>query len=209
MAWNPYYLVVQSFFKLCFLELFDGRVYGAENIPKTGAFLAAANHMSFLDPPFISAIIKRSDMFYFARKTLMNSWFLGFILKRINTIPVNRDGSDVAAIKKVFNLLKSGHGVAIFPEGSRSPDGEIHRAKAGIGLIACRSSVPVIPMRLFGTYDIWNRKKKWPNISARASVVVGKPIYNNTYDPGAEHENRYQYAADQIMESIKLLQKPE
>ncbi|MDR1458323.1 MAG: 1-acyl-sn-glycerol-3-phosphate acyltransferase [Puniceicoccales bacterium] len=210
MAWNPYYLVVQSFFRLCFLEIFDGSAYGIENIPKAGAFLAAANHVSFLDPPFVSAIIKRSDIFYFTRKTLIASGLLGFILKRINTIPADRDrGSDITAIKKVFNLLKNGHGVVIFPEGSRSNDGEIHKAKPGIGLIACRSSVPVVPIRLFGTYEIWGRQSKWPDITTKAKVVVGAPISSNVYDPGPGHEDRYQYATDRIMESIKALKKPE
>ncbi|MDR0351172.1 MAG: 1-acyl-sn-glycerol-3-phosphate acyltransferase [Puniceicoccales bacterium] len=209
MAWNPYYLVVQSFFKLCFREIFDGNVHGKENIPKTGAFLTAANHASFLDPPFISAIINRSDMFYFARKTLMTSGLLGFIVKRINTIPVDRDaGSDITAIKKVFNLLKNGHGVVIFPEGARSPDGEIHEAKPGIGLIACKSSVPVVPMRLFGTYEIWGRQRKWPSINVKAHIVVGHPLHSAIYDPGPEHKNRYQCATNRIMESIKALQEP-
>jgi 1-acyl-sn-glycerol-3-phosphate acyltransferase len=209
VAWNPYYLVVQSFFKLCFVEIFDGCVYGVENIPETGAFIAAANHASFLDPPFISAIMKRSDVFFFARKTLIVPGLFGFILSRINTIPVDRDnGSDVAAIKKVFNLLKNGHGVVIFPEGARSPDGAIHEARAGIGLLACRSSVPVIPIRLFGTYEIWSKETRWPNINTEATVVVGRPMHSIIYDPGPNHEDRYQYAADRIMEAIRLLEEP-
>jgi 1-acyl-sn-glycerol-3-phosphate acyltransferase len=190
--------------------MFRGRVYGLENIPESGAFIAAANHVSFLDPPFISAIMKRSDMYYFARKTLMVSGVMGFIIKRINTIPINREtGSDVAAIKRAISLVKNGHGVVIFPEGARSSDGKIQEAKPGIGLIACKTSVPVIPIRLFGTYEILNRTKKWPNFSTKPIVVVGSPIHASDYDPGLNYENKYHYTSNVIMNRIRSLQKPE
>ncbi|MDR0444977.1 MAG: 1-acyl-sn-glycerol-3-phosphate acyltransferase, partial [Puniceicoccales bacterium] len=105
MEINLYYKTVRHFFSIAFRELWAGEVYGNENIPPSGPCLIAVNHASFLDPPFIAAACPQREIFYFARQTLFKAGFWNFILSRINTIPVDRDGtSDIRAIRRVLKL---------------------------------------------------------------------------------------------------------
>ena len=136
---------------------FRGEVTGLENLPREGAFLIAANHASFLDPPMIGCQIQR-QLAYFARKTLWKPGLATWWLDAVGTIPVDRDGGqDVSAIKRVLRALKEGKGLIVFPEGTRSPDGTMKAPKAGVGFICCRAQVPVVPARIFGSFEAYGK----------------------------------------------------
>ena len=123
--------------------LFRGEVNGLENLPKSGGFLIASNHASHLDPPLVGAHITQQVCF-FARKTLWKPGFASWWLDAVGTIPVDRDGgSDVQAIKRVLRAIAQDKVIILFPEGTRSPDGRLQTAKAGVGMMACRTGVPV------------------------------------------------------------------
>ena len=115
-------------------SLFDLRVYGQENIIEEGPALLAMNHQSFLDPPFAGISCQR-PIHYLGRKTLFDIPVIGAILRRINVIGVDREGSDVAALKAVMRVLKSGGCTIVFPEGTRTLDGSLQAAKPGAGFI--------------------------------------------------------------------------
>jgi 1-acyl-sn-glycerol-3-phosphate acyltransferase len=209
MKMNLYYRSVRQFFALAFRELWGGEVYGSENLPLSGACLLAANHMSFLDPPFVAAACPQREIFYFARQTLFRPGFWHFILSRINTIPVDRDGdSNLKAIRKGLKLLHEGQGVTIFPEGTRTSDGHFQKAQDGVGFLACRSAVPVVPLRLFGTYAIWNRHHSAPDFHRRAQLVIGPAILPARYDPGPSHPQRYPESARRILNAVRQLSLP-
>ncbi|MDR2983070.1 MAG: 1-acyl-sn-glycerol-3-phosphate acyltransferase [Puniceicoccales bacterium] len=198
---NPTYTVVYHAARW-FADLF-GRVdiSGLENVPNTGCIIAC-NHQSFMDPPLVGCIIPK-EIFFFARKTLFNNPLLGHILTTCNTIPVDRDGgSDVAAFKKVFSVLKSGHSLLMFPEGTRSKDGNLQEAKAGVGLIACKTQVPILPVRVFGAEKLLPRGSSLPRPSARVSVIFRKPLFPAEFDPGAKHPERFLEASRRVMEKI-------
>ncbi len=187
---------------------FRGEVTGLENLPTEGSFLIAANHASFLDPPLIGSQVQR-QIAYFARKTLWKPGVAAWWLDTVGTIPVDRDGGqDVSAIKRVLRALKEDKGLILFPEGTRSPDGSLQAPKAGVGLICCRAQVPVVPVRIFGSFEAYG-KGRGLRLGTPVSIVFGRPVPPSVYDePGAGKE-RYQIASNRIMERIAALQKPE
>jgi 1-acyl-sn-glycerol-3-phosphate acyltransferase len=98
--------------------------------------------------------------------------------------------------------------MVIFPEGTRSTDGELQQAKAGIGLLACRSRAQVLPVRVFGAHNVYSRKHKIPNARGRIKIVYGKCLQPDEFDPGKGTDERYQVAINRIMGAIKDLKKP-
>lgn len=205
---HPIFRIICDCFNTCFRELFDGGVFGDENLPRTGPYLLACNHLSFWDPPFIGASVFNREIFPFARKTLFRTPFRNWLFSRLNCIPVDRDGSDIAAIKTVFKLLKSGKPVMIFPEGTRSYDGNLLPAQPGVGMLALKTNVPVIPCRIFGAYEIMNRLSSWPDWNVTADIVFGKPILPEEFMKFSTSENKHQQVADYIMEKITELKLP-
>ena len=180
--------------------------YGLENIPRTGAFLLACNHNSFLDPLIAGCLLPR-QIYFFARKTLFDSPCWRWLLSRLRTIPIDREGgSDITAFKHVFATLRAGNGLLVFPEGTRSSEGTLQKARRGVGLIACRTQVPIVPTRIFGSYGTWGRHHKFLTLDSPLSVVYGKPIFPGDYDPGKMHPDRFQKVADEIMKAIGQLQ---
>jgi 1-acyl-sn-glycerol-3-phosphate acyltransferase len=195
-------------FKTGFYELFDGAIYGLGNIPREGAFLVACNHASYFDPPFLGAALEKREIFSLAKKSLFGSRIWKWLFTRLSSIPVDRSGADVSAVRSVLKLLRSGESMMIFPEGTRSIDGKIRDARAGVGMFACKSGVQVVPCRIFGTYEIMNRLSHFPNFNGRVAIVFGKPLQSSEYDNRAS-ATRYQDAADVIMDRIRALEIPE
>jgi 1-acyl-sn-glycerol-3-phosphate acyltransferase len=205
---NPYYLTTILFSDLCLKELFNGKIYGQENIPRSGPFIVAPNHLSHLDPPFIGAAFRKRELMFLGRKTLFKPGFWNCLLSHINVIPVDKENAaDISAIRKALTLLKKGFGLAIFPEGTRSLDGNFGPAQAGIGFLACKSQVPVIPVRVFGTYKILKKHTTLPDIRQSASIVIGPPILPEAYD--RFQEERYLRTAEYILGRIKEIQEPQ
>ena len=186
---------------------FRGEVVGLENLPASGSFLLAANHASFLDPPLIGAQVQR-QIAYFARKTLWKPGLASWWLDTVGTIPVDRDGGqDVSAIKRVLRALKDNWGLILFPEGTRSPDGQLQAPKPGVGLICCRAQVPVIPVRIFNSFVAYG-KGRGLRLGTPVTVVFGAPILPAEYDDSAAGKERYQVASERIMARIAALREP-
>jgi 1-acyl-sn-glycerol-3-phosphate acyltransferase len=200
--YNATRILADCFFSTCY----DFEIYGAENIPRRGSVIFAANHVSFYDPPAIGARIPR-QINYFARDTLYRGWFGKFLLA-IDTIPVARDNADIRSIKAIFKALKKDGAVAIYPEGTRSEDGALLPPKPGAGMIACKSRATVIPTRLFGTFEAYGRQHKRPSLGGPIQIVYGKPIQCEMIDPGSEHPERYIEASRRIMSHIAELRQP-
>ncbi len=187
---------------------FRGQVIGQENLPGSGAFLLAANHASFIDPPVVGSMVPR-QLCFFARKTLWKPGLPAWWLDSVGTIPVDRDGGqDVSALKRVLKALKEDKGLILFPEGTRSPDGRLQPPKAGVGFIACRAQVPVVPVRIFGSFEAFGRGVKIPRLGTPISIVFGAPVPPQRYDEPAAGKERYQIASDRIMAEIARLELP-
>jgi len=184
---------------------FDFQVYGRENFIEEGAAILASNHQSYLDPPCVGMAC-RNEIYYLARNTLYQRPLIGPLLKRLNTVPVDRDRGDVSSIKTIIRLLRSGHRVIIFPEGTRSTDGKLQPARAGLGMIIAKTLAPVVPVRVFGSFDALPRAGglKFRSVS----VVVGKPM-RFTKDDVKGDRDVYQILSNQVMEQIASLKLPD
>ncbi|GAB4282760.1 MAG: lysophospholipid acyltransferase family protein [Opitutales bacterium] len=205
-AQSELYRIAQATTRSVVEWLLKGEVAGRHHIPKKGSFLIASNHLSYLDPPAIGCLLER-PIYYFARDTLFKPGFADWLLRSLNSIPVKRDAdSDVKAMREILKLLKSqGEGLLFFPEGTRSMDGKLQKAKPGIGMIACKTCVPVIPVRLYGTDHAWGKGQKTLNLRTNVSIHIGAPLYPQDYDPNPKEENRYQAASNRIMAAIAAL----
>lgn len=187
---------------------FRGDVSGVENIPEAGPFILAANHVSFLDPLLLGAKIPR-EIHYLARKTLFKKGFRGWVLRRVNAIPVDLENeSDVGAIRQVLALLREGGAILLFPEGTRTSNGRLQAAKAGVGLIACKAGVPVVPARIFGGFDAFGRHLRHPRFFTPVNVGFGPVLSPPEFDQGGRGKNRYQAASEAIMKAIAALRPP-
>lgn len=205
---TPVYGVCHYIIRVAFDMFFRGEVAGTNHFPKTGPFLIAANHASHLDPPMIGTHVPR-QMCFFARRTLWHGGIASWWLDTVGTIPVDRDGGqDISALKRVLRALGEGKVTILFPEGTRSPDGRLQAPKPGMGFIACKTQVPVVPARIFGSFEAFGKGAKFPRLGTPLTVVFGRPIPPATYDdPGAGKE-RYQLASQRIMTEIAKLQPP-
>ena len=166
----------------------------------------ASNHVSYLDPPAIGASFRR-PIYYFARDTLFRG-MAGPILRGVNAVPVNnRGGSDLAAMRRAIEVLKNGEGLLVFPEGTRSPDGNFLPARRGIGLLACKGGVPVLPARVFGTFEALGKGKnlQW---GRKLKIRFGPLVHPEKFDPGKTTKERFETASNNILNAIKGIEEP-
>ncbi len=200
------YAACYQFSKFVAQSFFDLRVFGQDHIVEEGPALLAMNHQSFLDPPF-AGISCRREVSYLARKTLFDIPVAGPIIRRLNVIGVDRDGSDVAALKAVIRVLRTGGCTVVFPEGTRSRDGKLQPARAGAGFIIAKTLAPVVPMRIFGAFDAFPRGAKFPRMTP-VTVVVGEPMRFTADDVAGDPRLVFQRLSEQVMAKIATLENP-
>ena len=134
------------------------KVVGVQNVPKTGGVIIASNHASYLDPPAVGASSRRVRMTHFmARNSLFRNPLMGFWLRKSGVIPLDRDKGDLKAMKTAIQFLKDGACVALFPEGTRSPDGQLQEPKPGVGFLVAKGAAPVVPVYVHGSYEAWSK----------------------------------------------------
>lgn len=186
-------------------SLFSLEIEGLEHIPQAGPFILASNHASHFDPPAIGSIIGR-NIFFFARKSLFKPGFAKWLLDQLNTIPVDRDGdSDIGALRRTIKVLEEGEGLVLFPEGTRTHDGTLGAAKPGVGLIACKTQAPVIPVVIRGSYDALPRGARFPTWGHPLRIQFGRPLLPAAYDSLRRDKERYVQASKVIMQAIEAL----
>ncbi len=156
------------------ISLYGLRIEGREQWPATGGGLICANHQSMFDPPLVGLTCSRR-MNYLARDTLFRVPGLAQLIRFLDAIPIDREGGGLAGLKETLRRLKAGELVLIFPEGTRTHDGQLHPLKPGFISVARRSRVPLIPVGLDGAYQAWPRTAPFPRLG-RVSVVIGEPI---------------------------------
>lgn len=210
---NFLYRLGWIFFRAAFAVYFRWRVFGANHVPQTGAVILASNHASYLDPPVVGAGLNRS-ISYLARESLFRFPALGWLFRQWNAVPVDREGGGAKGLQIILDRLRAGDGIILFPEGTRTRDGKLQPARSGIGLIVVKSDAPVVPVRVFGTFEAWGRNQKFPRPKAVA-VTYGAPLRFEKLRAEAKNCDKarlkkiYQEIADEIMAAIARLEPHE
>ncbi|HLZ53489.1 MAG TPA: lysophospholipid acyltransferase family protein [Verrucomicrobiae bacterium] len=201
------------FFRAWYATYFRWRVFNPERVPETGAVILASNHASFLDPPLVGAGLKRG-INYLARESLFRFPGVGALLRSWSAVPVDRDGGGAAGLKAILDRLLAGGGIILFPEGTRTRDGKLQGARSGIGLVVIKSTAPVVPVRVFGTYEAYGRHIKFPR-PKRIAVKYGQAMNFEKLRAEARNCSKprlkeiYQQIADEIMAAIAKLEPRE
>jgi 1-acyl-sn-glycerol-3-phosphate acyltransferase len=167
--------------------LWRPEVTGAEHVPATGGAILASNHLSILDSVFLPFMLKRPVTFtakseYFtSRHPAMR--LMGRYLRATGQLPVDRDGARAAQqmLEGALALLRQGELFGIYPEGTRSPDGRLYRARPGVGWLALNSGLPVIPVAMLGTDKVLPPGRSVPRLG-KVRIRIGKPMTFGTGD---------------------------
>lgn len=180
---------------MIYLNIFH-RLYveGTENVPDSGGLIICSNHIHWLDPILIGVCIKRK-IHFMAKAELFNKKFFAIIVRGINGFPVKRGTADISAIKTSLKIIKKGEILGIFPEGTRSKTGKLLPPQSGVGLIVAKSGVPVVPVRISGSYRVFGKLK----------VTIGKPVSFDEHSDRKLNSDAINEISISIMKEISML----
>lgn len=187
---------------------FGFRTEGQHHLDFEGGGMLLSTHQSLLDPVLIGMVPNRR-LNFLARKTLFKNSLLGFLIGLLDAIEIDRERGGLAGLREMLNRLQKGEMVLLFPEGTRSSDGEIGILKPGFIPVARRSQVPLIPIAIVGAYDCLPKGAKIPTRQPIA-VVFGQPIPPSVYMPMSDAEilvaltKRLKQLHDRAKELVKV-----
>lgn len=188
------------------LRLYGGyTVRGLEHLPLDRGVLICPNHLSYLDPPAVGAALPRHT-YFMAKKELFRVPVLGWLIRRLFAFPVDREGSDRAAVRTALEVLKAGNVLTIFIEGGRSPDGALQPASTGPALIANRAGVVILPASLRFTDKMLPRGSLFLH-RARLQIDFGAPVDPADFGEGRLDKTQLQALTEEVMRRIEALQK--
>jgi len=200
---NPYYWLGYHLSRLIGRLCFRLRIIHRERMIQTGPVILAMNHQSYLDPPLAGITCDRA-IYFLARRTLTEVPLLGWLLPKLNVIPVNQEGIDRSALKTLIRVLKSGNAALVFPEGSRTLDGNLQAAQPGLGLVIAKTLAPVVPMRIFGAHQALPRGGGGLHF-VPITIVVGEPIFFTPVELESPAKNLYGQISQRVMDAIVAL----
>jgi 1-acyl-sn-glycerol-3-phosphate acyltransferase len=197
---NPYYWVGYHLSRLLAQLFYRFRILHRDRMIQTGPVIVAMNHQSFFDPPLGGNACDRA-IYFLAKKSLMKIPVLGWLLPKLNVIPVDLEGQSPGALKALIRILRAGDCALVFPEGTRTPDGNLQPALPGLGFVIAKTLAPVVPMRIFGAYDAWPIGGKI-RLGPCITVVLGQPIHFSDSDLQSQDREVYARLSQRVMDAI-------
>ncbi|HEX4132813.1 MAG TPA: lysophospholipid acyltransferase family protein [Pirellulales bacterium] len=174
LAKRIWYDYLRMMSRLVAAGLFQLRCNGRERVPAHGPVLVVSNHQSHFDPVLIASVCNRR-LNFLARQTLFRFAPFGWLIKSLDAIPLDRDGLGMAGLKETLRRLKRGEMVLVFPEGTRTRDGNVGPLKPGFCALVHRTEAAVVPVAIDGAFDAWPRWHRWPR-RACIRMEFGEPL---------------------------------
>ncbi|MCU1526712.1 MAG: hypothetical protein JWP75_475 [Frondihabitans sp.] len=191
------------------LAYFRVRVIGRENLPRRGAAILASNHLAFVDSLFIPSVAPRKITYlvgsnYFTKSGLLGR-LLGWFLKQIGMLPIDRTGGSAAkaSLDLGLQVLSENGLIGIYPEGTRSRDGKMHRGRTGVARLALEAGVPLVPVAIQGTDKILQKGKRLPQ-RVDITITIGRPLRFETV-VGDHDAKQLRAVTDEVMGAIRAL----
>ena len=187
-----FYTFARGLVKIYYKFMFCMDIQGEEHIPKEGGVVLCCNHMSNLDPTTMAAFVKR-PVRYIAKKELFEKRWSAKLLSSLGAFPVDRQTTDMKALKTAIKLLKNGEALGIFAEGTRVKEGEAKAAKAGVALFALKGEAPIVPICISSKY-------KFRSV---VHIRYGEPIYLDEYKGQKVTTEMMEEITEKVMEKVR------
>lgn len=187
--------------------LLTREVSGLEHVPRQGGVIVAANHGSFWDPPVLGVCLPL-ELRYMARASLFRVPLFGALIRSLGAFAVRKGTADMTGLRSAEQALSQGDALLVFPEGGRMKDGRLHPPLPGLGLIAARTRVPIVPVYVSGT----NHIRRCMVRREQVRVTIGKPLPADLWvSPGSTStlagRALYQAISERVMQEIALLRQ--
>ena len=192
------YTILRPVAWLIFKCLFFVSHKGKENLPSTGSYILASNHLSLIDPVFLGLGVSKRKVHYMAKAELFRNKFMAWFCRSLGAFPVKRGAMDVSAMKTAIDELTKGHIVGIFPQGKRVRESKISRYKSGFALMASKSNCLVVPAYI-------KTKNQRISIFRKVSVTFGKPMTLQDLGYSDGNTENLHLMAQRLMEETERL----
>jgi 1-acyl-sn-glycerol-3-phosphate acyltransferase len=187
-------------------RLWDFDVQGLDNVPEIGPAVLCPNHAAFIDSLFVPAVLNR-NLTYVGKAEYLDDWKTKHLFPALGMIPIDRRGGDhaKAALDTARGVLESGGLFGIYPEGTRSRSGKLHKGHTGAARLAVETGAPLIPVGLIGTADIQPPDSVMPKFGRKVVIKFGRPIEVGRYRDRVGNRNLYRELIDEVMYEIQAL----
>jgi 1-acyl-sn-glycerol-3-phosphate acyltransferase len=200
------YWVIKAILTPVLFVLYRVRVEGREHVPRHGAVILAANHRSFMDSLFLPLVLRRRVTFV-AKAEYFDDPKTAWFFRGVGQIPIRREGGSAGerALASATEVLESGHQFGIYPEGTRTRDGYLHRGHTGVARLALRTGAPIVPVGLVGTDEVQPTDRKLPRLFRPVTIRFGAPISVDRYAGRENDRLLLRQITDEVMFEIQQL----
>lgn len=175
-----FYTVVKAIVNVIFKCIYRIEIIGKENIVNNEKLIVCSNHTHVLDP-VILAIVYPRQIHFMAKKELFKNKFFGAIITKLGAFPINREETDLSAVKNALRVLKQEKVLGVFPEGTRVEKFDLKNVKSGTALLSVRSKSPILPIYIEGNYKFFSKLKVYIGKTIEFSDYYGKRVNNEEY----------------------------